>query len=151
MARAGDEHKPSSVGIEAMGRTGLLRVVNLLEDVLERVAVETSAGMHGERRWLVEDDDRFVFVKDIDRGGDGWFGDGGEFLEIAFAGADDVIGSNWPTRTIKHETLSAKGNPFGSGDVLEGAIEKFQKSGAVAIGGDADGTKIIVRDAAGKR
>lgn len=151
MARASDEDQAGGVRVEAMGRAGLLRIVNLLEYVLERVAIETSAGMHGERGGFVEDDDGFVFVKDLDVGVDVRLGEGGEFLKITFASVDDVGRRDGLASAIEHETALAEIDPFGGGHMLEDAIEKFQKRGAFAIGGDTDGTEIIVSNAAGKR
>lgn len=151
MARAGDEHEAGGVCVEAMGRARLLRIVNLLENVLECVAIETSARMHGEWSGFVEDDDRFVFVDDFNGGVDGRFGDGGEFLEITLACVNYVIWGDGLAGAVEHEAALAKVDPFGSGDMLEDAAEEFEERGAFAVRGDANGAEIIVGDTAGER
>ena len=72
-------------------------MVNLIQNVLERVAIETAARMHGERRGFVEDDDPFVFVEDFDPGVDVRFDGRGKFLEVPFARMDDVGGRDGAT------------------------------------------------------
>src|SRR3954451_23981577 len=57
----------SRVGVEAMNRPQLLRVIHLVQDKLQRVAVESAGRMERQRSWLIDDDNRIIFVQHANR------------------------------------------------------------------------------------
>ena len=61
--RARKHNDACGVGIQAMCGAKLLRTPSRIHQVLQRVAVVSSARMHRQWSWLVNDHNGFVFVQ----------------------------------------------------------------------------------------
>ena len=64
MAGLRQQHKATGVCIQSVHRMRFAGMVDLREPVLKRVAVESPAGMHGQRGGFIEDDQGIVFVRE---------------------------------------------------------------------------------------
>ena len=92
MAGAGDEDESGGIGVQAVRGVRFLRVIDGVEDVLEGVAIKPAAGVHGQGRGFVQDDEGLVFMQDFHRAVDLGFDDAGKDVAVALADADDLVG-----------------------------------------------------------
>lgn len=66
MAGARPEDETGGVGVQAVSGPGPCGCVGGEEKMLERVFVEASAWVHGERGGFVDGDQGFIFPEDVD-------------------------------------------------------------------------------------
>ena len=59
----GQHHDAGCVRVESMDELQFI-LVNAIQQRGERVAIESSAWMHGQRRWLLNDDPAGLFAQD---------------------------------------------------------------------------------------
>jgi len=69
-ARADDN--PCGVRIQSMRGARMLRRIDFMQEVLQRVPIESATGMHRKWRRLVQNDERFVLMQDADVSADLW-------------------------------------------------------------------------------
>ena len=93
MAGLRQQHKTAGIRIQSMHRMRFARMIDLREPVLERVAVESSAGMHRQRGGFVEHDQGIVFVEEGHVRADGGLDKFWEKLMKPFPGPHPLIGT----------------------------------------------------------
>src|SRR5688572_22040747 len=128
----------------------LLRGIDFREDELKRVAIETPAWMHRQRRRLVQHDDRVVFVDETDLAANGGLRGDGKGLHVALP---------CPHHSCRRRSNSARREqasglaplpPFFLRDLWEDFTQRPEQRRAVAAQWDVDWTPILIRNAAGQ-
>src|ERR1700754_3600726 len=108
-----------------MGRARPLRAIDVVQKVLQRVAIEATAGMQRQWRWLVQHDDRVVLVQDANVRRDVGLARGWEHVPQAFAGTKDLVDSGGLLMLIKHSPGRTDRFPFVSRHMRKNAAEEF--------------------------
>ena len=104
----------------------ILRRVNLVHQMLERVAVETAAGVHGQRSWLMNDENGFIFMEHANVCGYVRFDGGREDLDHALATTHDVVFAAHGTAVVFKASRIAAGFPLGRGNLRKEFDESLQ-------------------------
>ncbi len=113
MAGSRQNQDTRSICIQPVGRPGAMRAINDGHDVLKGIAIESAAWVHGQGRRLIDDDNGFVFVNDLDIGIHIRLDNRLKPLIIAFAGLHPVVGTDRLVVAIEKPTICNSGGPFG--------------------------------------
>jgi hypothetical protein len=93
--------------------------INRVQDRLQRIAVKPAAGMHRDRSGFVHDDQRFVFVDDLNVCIHIRLARGGEQMQIALAGVHHMVRVNRPFIAREHVARGNDRRPFFARHVLQ--------------------------------
>ena len=89
MASSRKQDQARCVGIKSVGRSWILRTIDLAENELQRVPAESATRMHGQWCGFVDHNDGFVFVNDPDVDIHFGFNRAGDQMHESFSGTND--------------------------------------------------------------
>ena len=149
--RARHDDEACGVGIQAMAGAQLLRVVNFVEDVLQRVAIEPASGMHRQRRRFLQHHQRLVFMQQANIGIHVRFHVCRHQLHKAFAGTDRLLGRGHLHVFVEKAVVFKTHQPLAPRDHRQNRDQRVQQRHAIAMLRHRERAVVVIRRTAGQR
>ena len=149
--RAGEDDDAGRVGVEPMDGPQFLRMVGHVQNRLQRVAVEAARRMQRQRRGLVDDDDRLVFVQHADRRVHIGLRSGRPAMQIHFARSHALFGRHRLAADIEQQVLGEALVPILGRELRKDAAQRVEQRLAIVFRRDVERPNVVVRRAAGQR
>lgn len=112
--------------------------------------MESAASVHWEWGGFMNQDDGFIFKKDVDIRRDGRFNSRWEDLEDTFASAHDVFRGACGAAVADEAALLAAGEPFFTSDLWKDIAEGVDQSPAVVRSRDVDRSAVFLWSGSGE-
>jgi hypothetical protein len=151
IASARYDERSGRIGIETMRGPQLLRVIERIEHVLERVAMKAPPGMHRQRRRLIDDDQRLVLVQHLYAHVHVGLDERREFVKVPLARTNDPVGLHGLVLRVDEKPLRAALRPVGARNVRDDGAQRVEQRLAIVLGRNRDGPEMIARQASRQR